>query len=282
MQGWKITRSSGSPAPVDHSKEDHPHAQVSTSAVEDENSDILEKLLKINSHLGEKLTEGDIAQKDTSNLPDGVLSNAAQCALSTCRWPKDADGFVHVPFVIDRTFSKNNADFIRQVMAEIEQVTCVRFEELNKRGVRQTDDYIIVTSETGCWSYVGRIGGQQKLSLQQSGCIYRQIIQHEFFHALGFFHEHTRSDRDNHVIIHYENINPDYIHNFDLQNTNNLQTPYDFLSVMQYSNRAFSINGQMTISAKDNPTLLFGGATAMSENDVLRVNKLYSCTAYLP
>lgn len=31
-------------------------------------------------------------------------------------------------------------------------------------------------------------------------------VQHELFHALGFHHEHCRWDRDDHVIINYENI----------------------------------------------------------------------------
>lgn len=57
-----------------------------------------------------------------------------------------------------------------------------------------------------CWSYVGRRGGKQVLSLQRQGCVYHSTVQHELLHALGFNHEQTRSDRDNHIRVQWENI----------------------------------------------------------------------------
>jgi hypothetical protein len=50
--------------------------------------------------------------------------------------------------------------------------------------------------------------GAQQLSLQQNGCVYPQIVMHEFLHALGFAHEQTRPDRDTYVRIYPENIEP--------------------------------------------------------------------------
>ena len=57
-----------------------------------------------------------------------------------------------------------------------------------------------------CWSYVGRRGGGQVVSLARRGCVYHKVVQHELLHALGFNHEQTRSDRDSHVRIIYQNI----------------------------------------------------------------------------
>ena len=37
-------------------------------------------------------------------------------------------------------------------------------------------------------------------------CLYEFLIIHETLHALGFFHEHQRPDRDNYVTIFLDNV----------------------------------------------------------------------------
>lgn len=58
------------------------------------------------------------------------------------------------------------------------------------------------------------IGGAQTLSLDSScfrcsatGCLAGTPI-HEFMHATGFYHEQSRTDRDQYVTINYSNIQP--------------------------------------------------------------------------
>ena len=50
-------------------------------------------------------------------------------------------------------------------------------------------------------------GGNQTLSLDEN-CFGPGFVKHELMHAIGFAHEHQRTDRDQHVTIHYENIQP--------------------------------------------------------------------------
>lgn len=57
-----------------------------------------------------------------------------------------------------------------------------------------------------CWSFVGMIKGRQPISLNKYGCLYTSVVQHEILHALGFHHEHSRSDRDQYILIKSENI----------------------------------------------------------------------------
>jgi len=60
---------------------------------------------------------------------------------------------------------------------------------------------------------------------------------HELGHALGFFHEHQRWDRDQFVTIHYENIKSGRADDYDwIAKTNWIANslPYDFRSIMHY------------------------------------------------
>ena len=54
-------------------------------------------------------------------------------------------------------------------------------------------DYVNIISGNGCSSLVGRWPGGQDLTLGD-GCFSEDTIVHEFIHAIGFYHEHARSD----------------------------------------------------------------------------------------
>lgn len=65
-----------------------------------------------------------------------------------------------------------------------------------------------------CWSYVGRYGGPQILSLQppddkSPNCLGTEgRALHELLHALGIFHEQSRADRDKFITVHLDNVIP--------------------------------------------------------------------------
>lgn len=56
-----------------------------------------------------------------------------------------------------------------------------------------------------CWSYVGKMESGQLLSLAP-GCDHKAVIEHELLHALGFYHEQSRQDRDDYVNIHLDQV----------------------------------------------------------------------------
>ncbi|KAJ8337955.1 hypothetical protein SKAU_G00369210 [Synaphobranchus kaupii] len=153
--------------------------------------------------------------------------------------------------------------------------TCIRFVPRSSQR-----DFISIENRDGCFSYLGRTGGKQVVSLSRYGCVYNGIIQHELNHALGFFHEHTRSDRDQYVRINWENVAPGTISNFQTQDTNNLNTRYDYTSIMHYGRTAFSINGMYTITPIPNPNQSIGQRARLSSGDIMRIKKLYSCCEY--
>jgi parallel beta-helix repeat protein len=90
-------------------------------------------------------------------------------------------------------------------------------------------------------SEVGMVGGQQFLQIGPNSWN-RPTICHEIGHTLGLVHEQQRSDRDNYVTILTNNILPGQEGNFiELPNSQN-ETPYDFLSIMEYSRNELSVS----------------------------------------
>uniref|UniRef100_A0A3Q2VU81 Metalloendopeptidase n=1 Tax=Haplochromis burtoni TaxID=8153 RepID=A0A3Q2VU81_HAPBU len=133
-----------------------------------------------------------------------------------------------------------------------------------------------------CWSYIGRIfSNGQELSIG-IGCGYIAIVEHEFLHALGFYHEQSRYDRDDYVTINFENI-LEGLHNFRIVGSDESTThgvPYDYLSVMHYGKDDFTNGNGSTIITKD-PKFqnLIGQRVEMSARDVQELNLLYKCSS---
>ena len=57
--------------------------------------------------------------------------------------------------------------------------------------LRFTSDGDAENHSPGCWSYVGKQGGEQVINLARD-CMHWHLIAHEVLHALGQVHEHTR------------------------------------------------------------------------------------------
>ncbi|XP_037622864.1 high choriolytic enzyme 1-like [Sebastes umbrosus] len=209
---------------------------------------------------------GDIAVSPRSNL-----RNADPCVRNGCKWPKATDGKVYVPYYIANQYSANELDVIKRGINSFAFKTCIRFyPRTNER------DFLYIQSLDGCYSFVGRQGNAQTVSLSRQGCIYYGTVQHELLHALGFNHEQCRSDRDQHIQVITRNIIKGQAYNFDKINTLNQGTPYDYDSVMHYGRLAFSKdNINPTMRAIPNPNAVFGTAKQMSQNDINRINLLY-------
>ncbi|MCG8407753.1 MAG: M12 family metallopeptidase [Phycisphaerales bacterium] len=92
-------------------------------------------------------------------------------------------------------------------------------------------------------SFVGMVGGEQILNIFSHNSVY--TAAHELAHAVGFWHEQSRPDRDDFVLIQEANIQDGSEHNFNIQccwPDNSWDTPYDFLSIMHYGQCFFSIS----------------------------------------
>ncbi|XP_053178944.1 low choriolytic enzyme-like [Scomber japonicus] len=247
--------------------------ESSGNTIEEDDFSVSTLIEKANANLGKNPGDPLVMFGDIAVSTD--LGNADPCTDDkddNCKWPKASDGNVYVPYRISNQYSPKDRDTIIQGLESFAQSTCIHFIPF-----KGETDFLDIQSDKGCYSYVGRQGGGQIVSLKTPGCIYHNIIQHELIHALGFQHEQSRSDRDEHIEIIWENIKDGEEDQFEIVDTRNLDTPYDYDSVMQYKRDAFSKNGQPTMIPIPDPDVPIGMATEMSPNDILRVNRLYRC-----
>ncbi|XP_073515659.1 embryonic protein UVS.2-like [Phyllobates terribilis] len=211
------------------------------------------------------MLQGDIAV--------GRNRNALTCRGKSCLWPKAANGWVQVPYTLSNNYAPEEKTLIQAAMEEVAILTCVRF--IPRQG---ESSYLRIQPSDGCWSYVGRLGGAQDLSLMKSGCLHWGVIQHELLHSLGFQHEQCRSDRDKYIRINWGNISQDKERNFYKMSTQNLGVPYDYLSVLHYGKFAFaSATGKPTLEPTGDPHALIGQRVGLSSLDVAKIKKLYEC-----
>nr|XP_046251843.1 high choriolytic enzyme 1-like isoform X2 [Scatophagus argus] len=234
------------------------------NGIQDGPGDVSNIIERANEGISTRLMHGDIRRS--------LQRNADPCVAKGCLWPKRR-GYVRVPVDFSKDYTWRERNIIIRGLLTFHKSTCIRFVRRNRRH----RNFLYFFSGTGCWSYLGRQRRGQPISLRKNGCLYQDTVQHEVLHALGFHHEQVRSDRDTYVSILTKNIRSGTESNFAKVETNNLNTPYDFDSVMHYSKYAFSKNGLPTIVAKSDPNLEFGLASEMSANDIERVNKLYQC-----
>ncbi|KAL7886669.1 hypothetical protein AOLI_G00043900 [Acnodon oligacanthus] len=212
---------------------------------------------------GLNLREGDIMESKSELQRSAILG-------SEYRWNK------YIPYMLNKTLSINDKGVILRAFEQLRLKACIDFKP------RTTEkDYISVGALTGCWSYIGKNGGMQQLSIG-SGCGQIAIVEHEFLHALGFYHEQSRYDRDNYVTIVYENIIAENAANFDKVSEDQSTTegtPYDYTSVMHYGQYAFSKGtGRTIISKVPQFQDVIGQRYDLSPIDVLELSKLYNCT----
>lgn len=221
-------------------------------------------------------TQGDIVIGDENTI--NQITNSGQTGPTegvariskAGRWPNG-----QVAYVIDQYLP--NPQRINDAIAHWQARTALQFR------VRTNEtDYIRFQDGGGCSSWVGRVGGEQAVTLN-AGCTTGNTI-HEIGHAIGLWHEQSRTDRDDFVVIHYDNITSGYEHNFDVITDPLVQNGdiarYNFGSIMHYPTTAFAIDPtRPTIETQSGivlaPTTVIGQRNGLSQGDVTAATLVY-------
>ncbi|KAL7880724.1 hypothetical protein SRHO_G00029780 [Serrasalmus rhombeus] len=130
-----------------------------------------EDLFDVNEAAGLDLFEGDIVferEGRNSIIGDQYL------------WPKT------VPYYFEDDLDINAKGVIMKAFEQYRLKTCIDYKPWSGE-----ENYISVFKGNGCFSSVGnRHVGKQALSIG-AGCDRIATIEHEFLHALGFWHEQS-------------------------------------------------------------------------------------------
>ena len=254
------------------------------------------------------LFEGDLkipvemimAHYNLSSIPEGMeilgndSVNASEANSNQIRSKRAAGSNINlwpnriVRYRISSSIASSAASNIRTAIARYQSSTCLRFISTSGAG-----DYIdFVSASSGCFSdSIGRKGGRQVINLQNPGCTSVGTIIHEIGHAIGFWHEQSRPDRDQYVDIHWNYIISGKSHNFLKRSFSEVDyqgSGYDYGSIMHYGRNFFSrnncvgntcytitVNNPTEYHRQGNPTL--GNRVALSTQDIFQVKRLYSC-----
>ncbi|XP_030577811.1 meprin A subunit alpha [Archocentrus centrarchus] len=206
------------------------------------------------------LFEGDIAGNPSRNA---ILDQ-------TRKWE------FPIPFILTDSLDLNAKGVILQAFEEYRLRSCVDFKPYEGETT-----YISFTKLSGCWSYVGDDKKGQNVSIG-AGCDTKAIVEHELLHALGFYHEQSRSDRDDYVIISWDQIEEGKEHNFNKYEDDfitDLNTPYDYESIMHYRPFSFNKNDSVPTITTTIPYFseVIGQRLDFSEVDITRLNRMYDC-----
>lgn len=181
-------------------------------------------------------------------------------------WP---DG--KIPFQISNTVTAAQAETIATIIQLLEQTTSIRFI----KATTQEDRVTFKAGGEHCYSNVGRVGGEQFIVLNEQ-CGYSQIL-HETLHALGLYHEQSRPDRDDHIMILWENIEERYHEQFKKMPPLHFSindVDFDLASIMMYPPQAFA-------RSPDEPSILtingeyFQPKSTLSAGDIEKIKILY-------
>ncbi|XP_064077677.1 protein SpAN-like [Macrobrachium nipponense] len=193
-------------------------------------------------------------------------------------WP-DSGGFPRIRYSF--TDGYVNREAVWEAIAHWEEHTCLVFEEVptSYSGAHLAFE----RNSENCSSYVGMTGSSAQPVYLTDLCEekFGELVI-EIGHAIGMWHEESRSDRDTYVHINTDNALPEKLSNFFTESDNNYGVPYDYSSIMHNHGRVFTLNGHMTIATL-NPLYqgLLGQQNGLSHMDKLLANQMYGCSAKL-
>ena len=180
-------------------------------------------------------------------------------------WP---DGIV--PYTLD--VSLKTEERVLDVIDMIEERTSITFVPAT---IEDDGLHIAEWDRSYSEASIGYVPGAEH-SIMLHSHTQKWVIYHEIFHSLGMRHEHTRPDRNEHIKVNWDNIDPDFQHDFYI-NDHHLydieEYPYETRSIMHYSSKTWALYGRSTETVNGD---FIHHDYEPTELDWLKLNAIYS------
>ncbi|HEV3391922.1 MAG TPA: M12 family metallopeptidase [Chthoniobacterales bacterium] len=226
---------------------------------------ILEKVDSINSQY--QLPSYKV---DASNI------DSISIAYAQYRWPKVGNQY-QIPYVI--AAGSGNLTNLNTAITQFNSTfSNIKFVTRTSEADYVNFDFDPNDNSAQCEANVGRVGGPQQVGGSggsSNPCLVATIL-HEMGHTVGLWHEQSRADRNTYLSVNYNNLIKGSISNFDQIFDNAQQTTlFDYASIMEYPDYAYSRNGGPAIESIPAGIPLWN-LTGYTAADIDGINRLYS------
>ncbi|XP_043210650.1 protein SpAN-like [Amphibalanus amphitrite] len=184
--------------------------------------------------IGAKLHEGDLLlspdqKKRYSMKPD----KSSSAPLIPKKWPGNTIKY-HIKD------PGPSPDVVEHAMSRWSGGTCIKFEPVTTGGQLE------IKYGEGCYTQLGYVDGSQELVLSPD-CESEPVLVHLLGHVLGLPHTHSRSDRDEHLLVRAHN---GLVEDFQYLNSKDYgDCPFNYQSIMMYDTYGLSRSGEAVFLA---------------------------------
>nr|QNH72395.1 toxin candidate TRINITY_DN32351_c0_g1_i1 [Pachycerianthus borealis] len=174
-----------------------------------------------------------------------------------------------VPFYIDRSRRRYTRKIVSAVL-HLEKRTCIKFPRIYKQKTGM--NYIQIVKGTWASSRLGMEPAPRPQRINLHDGFLRGNLIHEFMHALGFLHEHSRPDRGKYLVMSSRTKRRWNFKRADVRGLEweSMGIPYDYGSITHYS--AASMRPR---DPRAQPKM--GQRYELTDMDICQLNRMYKC-----